>query len=137
MRKTIGTIIGIGFAIVLIDTFWDFANSWFPAPIASDADAAELLARFVMAMPLAGQLTLAAGWFVTGFVSAYAGLRVAQWRPAGWVAGAVVVAVALWDLSQLAQPVWLQIASIVLPAAGTWFAERIFHRARPGDPLIN
>ena len=41
-----------------------------------------MLAQFVMKMPLAGQLVIAIGWFVTGLVSAFAALRVAQGEPA-------------------------------------------------------
>lgn len=137
MRKLIGVIVGMVCAVMLADTSWAAANAWFPAPIPDDASAADMLARFVMTMPLAGQVVIAAGWFVTGLVSAFAALRVAQWRPAGWIALGVVIADGVWNLSQLAQPLWLQVATVVLPLVGAWLAERHYHRARPGDPLIN
>jgi hypothetical protein len=137
MRKLIGVIVGVVCAVVLVDTSWAAANAWFPAPIPADASAADMLAQFVMKMPLGGQVTIAIGWFVTGLVSAFAALRVAQWRPAGWIAVAVVLATGIWNLTQLAQPLWLQAATLILPLAGAWLAERHYHRARPGDPLIN
>jgi hypothetical protein len=137
MRKLIGVIVGIVVAALLVDTSWAAADTWFPAPISADASDADLLAGFVMKMPLAGQLVLTIGWFVTGLVSAFAALRVAQWRPAGWIAVVFVIATGVWNLTQLAQPLWLQAATLVLPLAGAWLAERHYHRARPGDPLIN
>lgn len=137
MRRIIGTIVGLALAIALIDGAWALADTWFPAPIASDADDAEMLAQFVMAMPLAGQAIIAAGWLLAGLVGAFAALRIEQWRPGGWIVAAVLVAAGLWNLTQLAQPWWLWGATLVLPVAGTWLAERHFHRARPGDPLIN
>ena len=137
VRRLMGVIVGIVVAALLIDTSWAAANTWFPAPIPTDASDTDLLAGFVMKMPLAGQVTIAIGWFATGLVSAFAALRVAQWRPAGWVVVAVVLATGIWNLTQLTQPLWLQAATLVLPLAGAWLAERHYHRARPGDPLIN
>lgn len=137
MRKVIGTIVGLGLANALIDGAWELAERWFPAAIAADASDREILARFVMAMPTAGQAIIAAGWLLAGLVGAFAALRIGQWRPGGWIVAVVVVATGVWNLTQLAQPLWLQGATLVLPLVGVWLAERHFHRARPGDPLIN
>jgi len=59
LRKVIGTIVGLVLAIALIDGAWELAERWFPAAIASDASAQDMLARFVMAMPPAGQAIIA------------------------------------------------------------------------------
>ena len=48
-----------------------------------------------------------------------------------------MIASGIWNITQLAQPLWLQIAAIVMPLLGAWLAERHFRRARAGDPLIN
>lgn len=137
MRRIVGTIVGLALAIALIDGAWALAEHWFPAAIAADASDREMLARFVMAMPLAGQTIIAAGWLLAGLTGAFAVLRIAQWRPGGWIVALVVVADGMWNLTQLAQPLWLQGATLILPLLGAWLAERHFHRARPGDPLIN
>jgi hypothetical protein len=137
MRRIVGTIIGLVLAIALIDGAWELAERWFPAAVAPDASDQEMLARFVMAMPLAGQAIIAAGWLFAGLIGAFAALRIGQWRPGGWIVAIVVVATGVWNLTQLAQPLWLQGATMILPLLGAWLAERHFHRARPGDPLIN
>jgi len=137
MRRIVGTVIGLVLAIALIDSAWALAGRWFPAAIAPDASDQEMLARFVMAMPLAGQAIIAGGWLLAGLVGAFAALRIGQWRPGGWIVAAVMVAAGVWNLTQLSQPLWLQGATLILPLAGVWIAERHFHRARPGDPLIN
>lgn len=136
MRKILGTITGLVFAPILVNTLWLAAFSWFPPAIPDDASEATARA-FVMAMPLGGHITIAIGWFLSGLISAYAGLRVAQWRPAGWIVAAALIVLALFYWTQMVQPVWLQLLSVALPAAGAWLAERHFHRARRGDPLIN
>jgi hypothetical protein len=137
MRRIIGTVVGLVLAIALIDGAWELANRWFPAAIASDASDREMLARFVMAMPLAGQAIIAAGWLFASLIGAFAALRIGQWRPGGWIVAIVVMATGVWNLTQLAQPLWLRGATLILPLLGVWLAERHFHRARPGDPLIS
>lgn len=137
MRRIIGIIIGLVLAIVLVDGSWELADRWFPAVIASDASDQDMLAHYVMAMPLAGQSIIAAGWLFAGLIGAFVALRVGQWRPGGWIVAILVVVAGVWNMTQLAQPLWLQGATLILPVLGAWLAERHFHRARPGDPLIN
>jgi hypothetical protein len=136
MRRVIAIIVGLIIAIALIDLSWSLAARWFPSPVDPGSDA-DMLATYVVRMPLAGQALVTAGWFVAGLVAGFAALRIAQWRPAGWTVGVLIVALGVWNLTQLAQPLWMQAMSVVAPLLGCWLAERHFHRARPGEPLIN
>jgi len=136
MRKVIGIIVGLVIAVALIDLSWNLAARWFPSPIDPMADT-DMLATYVIRMPLAGKLLVTIGWLIAGLAAAFAALRIAQWRPAGWIVGGLIVVLGLWNLTQLAQPWWMQAMSVVAPLIGCWLAERHFHRARPGDPLIN
>ncbi len=137
MRKVIGTIVGIVLAVAMVDGLWALANMWFPAPIPADADDLTVLRDFVTLMPIGGHIIIAAAWFLAGLIGAFAALRIAQWRPGGWIVALLLVASGIWDVTQLRHPLWLTIATLVLPLFGAWLAERHFHRARPGDPLIN
>lgn len=137
MRKLIGVIVGLVLAVALIDGLWALAGAWFPAPVAPDASGQDVLAQTVMRMPLAGQATIAATWLLAGLVGTFAALRIAQWRPAGWIVAMLVVAAGLWNVIELAHPLWLAAATLILPLVGAWLAERHYHRARPGDPLVN
>lgn len=136
MRKVVGIIIGLLVAIALIDGAWSLTARWFPSPIDPDSDI-DILATYVVRMPLAGQILVAIGWLIAGLVAAFIALRISQWRLAGWIVGVLIVALGIWNLTQLAQPLWMQVMSVVAPLVGCWLAERHFHRARPGDPLIN
>ena len=136
MRRVIAIIVGLVIAIVLIDLSWGLAARWFPSPVDPGSDA-DVLADYVVRMPVGGQLLVTAGWFVAGLAAAFAALRIAQWRPAGWIVGALIVALGIWNVTQLTQPLWMQAMSFVAPLLGCWLAERHFQRARPGDPLIN
>ena len=72
--------------------------------------------------------------------------------PPGWIVGVLIVALGLWNLTQLAQPLWMQAMSVVAPLArllagrtafppgaarrsvnqlGRFF--RLRHRQRPAD----
>ena len=136
MRRIIGIIVGLVIAIALIDVSWSLAARWFPSPVDPNSDA-EMLTSYVVRMPLGGQGIVTAGWFLAGLVAAFAALRIGQWRPAGWIVGALIALLGIWNFTQLAQPLWMQAMSVVAPLLGCWLAERHFHRARPGDPLIN
>jgi MFS family permease len=136
MRKVIGIIVGLIIAIALIDVSWALVARWFPSPIDPGSDI-DMLATYVIRMPLSGQLLVAVGWCLAGFAAAFAALRISQWRPAGWIVGVLIVVLGIWNLTQLAQPLWMQAMSFVAPLIGCWLAERHFHRARPGDPLLN
>lgn len=136
MRRIIAIIVGLVVAVAVIDISWGLAARWFPSPIDPNSDA-EMLAYYVVRMPIGGQLLVSGGWFVAGLMAAFAALRISQWRPAGWVVGGLIIALGVWNLTQLAQPLWMQAMSVVAPLLGCFLAERHFHRARPGDPLIN
>jgi hypothetical protein len=136
-RRVIGIIAGLVIAIFLIDGAWALAGRWFPSPVSPDSDDAATLSGFVVAMPLAGQVLVIAGWLVAGLAAAFIALRLSQWRPSGWIVAGLIVALDLWNATQLAQPWGMLAMNVIAPVAGAWLAERHFHRARPGDPLFN
>lgn len=136
-RRAIGVIVGLAIAVLLIDGAWGLAGRWFPSPISPDSDDAATLDGFVLAMPLAGQVLVIAGWLVAGLAAAFAALRISQWRPSGWIVAALIAVLDLWNATQLAQPWWMLAMNVIAPLTGAWLAERHFHRARPGDPLFN
>lgn len=137
MRKAIGLVIGLVVAVLIIDTGWQAAAVWFPPVLPTDADDAQIMSGYVIAMPVAGQGLIAVTWLLAGLVGAFSALRVGQWRPAGWVVTGFVLLTVIWNLTQISQPWWLATLSVAAPIAGGWLAEKHYHRARPGDPLIN
>ncbi len=137
MRRIVAILTGVIIAGCAIEGAWYIAERWFPAPLSPDASINDMLAHFVTRMPLGGQALIAIGWLLAGLAGGFVALRISQWRPSGWIVLVFVLGVAAWDLSQLAHPWWLTGATILLPILGCWLAERHFHRARPGDPLIN
>ena len=134
-RKIIGIVVGLAIAVLLIDGAWALAARWFPSPLDPNADV-DILATFVIRMPLAAKLLVVGGWLIASYAAVFMALRLSQWRPAGWVVAGVVVAFGVWNVTQLAQPWWMLAMNFVAPIGGAWLAERHFHRARPGDPLL-
>lgn len=137
MRKIIGIVAGLAIAIALTDLAWGQAARWFAPPAGGNASDADLLAGYVIGMPVGGKLLIVFGWFIAGLAGAFAALRLSQWRPAGWIVVGAMILLGIWGLTQLAQPFWMQTMSFVAPLAGCWLAQRHFHRARPGDALIS
>ena len=135
-RRAVGVVIGLALAIALVDAGWHLAGRWFP-PTLYDSFGVIDDAPTIVRMPLAGMMIIALAWFSAGLVGAFAALRIAQWRPAGWVVASLIVVMNLWTGVIVTEPIWLMLASVVAPLIGCWLAERHFHRARPGDPLLN
>jgi alpha/beta superfamily hydrolase len=86
--------------------------------------------------PLTGQMLLVGGFLFGAFVGAAVALRLSQWRPSGWLIAGLIAVGGIASAIMVPHPLWMQIASVAAPFVGGWLAERIFHRARPGDPLI-
>ena len=135
LRRSISIIIGIALAIALVDGAWHLAGRWFPLT-ADDFFGGANDIPSIVTMPLPGMLLIALGWLLAGLAGAFAALRVGQWRPAGWIVTSIIVAMNVWNIRAVAQPNWLMITALIAPLVGGWLAERHFHRARPGDPLI-
>lgn len=135
LRRAIGVVIGLALAIALIDAGWHLANRWFPPML--DLSAVIDDAPSILTMPLGGMAIIALGWFLAGLIGAFVALRIAQWRPAGWIVACIVVATNGWTAATVVEPVWLIATSLIAPLLGGWLAERHFRRARPGDPLLN
>ncbi len=129
-------MVGLALAIAVVDGGWHLAGRWFP-PLPDDIFGATDEMPSIMTMPMPGMAIIAVGWLLAGLIGAFAALRIAQWRPAGWIVASIIVAMNFWNSWAVAVPGWLAITSLVAPLVGCWVAERHFHRARPGDPLIN
>ena len=136
MRRVIAIIVGLIVGIAVVDLSWSLATRWFPKAIDVSSDA-DKVARYVVNMPIGGKLLVIAGWFTSGLIATFATLRISQSRPTGGIVAGLIVALCAWNLLQLVQPLWMQIASVVALLLGCGLAERHFHRARSGDPLLN
>jgi hypothetical protein len=135
MNKIIGVIAGLIAAFVVIFGVEWIDTTLYPLPVIESDDPAQL-AKVILAMPFTAKLLVVGGFLLGAFVGAAVALRLSQWRPSGWMIAALIAAGGAWTVIVIPHPLWMQIASVAAPLAGGWLAERMFHRARPGDPLI-
>lgn len=136
LRRLLGFVIGVVVAVLIIDLVEWIRSILFPFMPDIEVDDAAHLAAAMAAVPLPAKLIVVLGWFLGTATGAAAALRVAQWRPIGWAIAVVIIADGIVNVLAAPPPLWMQAATILAPLAGAWLAERGYHHARRGDPLI-
>lgn len=135
MIRIIGVVAGLIAAFAVIFGVEWIDTNLYPLPVIESDDPAEF-AKIILAMPLAAKVLVVGGFFSGAFVGSAVALRLSQWRPSGWIIAIVIALGGIASVMMIPHPVWMRVAAVVAPIVGGWLAERIFHRARPGDPLI-
>ncbi|MDB5677700.1 hypothetical protein [Sphingomonas bacterium] len=135
MNKVFGVIAGLAAAFVTIFAIEAIDTMLYPLPTVESDDPAAL-AHIIAAMPFFAKLLVVAGFLLGALFGAAVALRLSQWRPSGWIVAGIIAAGGLSTVITIPHPLWMQVASVAVPLIGGWLAERHFHRARPGDPLI-
>ncbi|WP_375398211.1 hypothetical protein [uncultured Sphingomonas sp.] len=136
MRRVAAIVVAVIVAILAVSLVEWLGYLAFPADLPVDSADRAALAQAMAGVPLSAKLIVVFGWVAGTYVGASIALRLAQWRPVGWIVAAIVITGGVWNLIQLPHPWWMQVMTVVAPLAGCWLAERRHRRARPGDPLI-
>ena len=135
MKNVLGVIAGIVVAFLIVAASDWVGSALFPLRdvVAADPDA---LAAYIAEMPIAAKLIIASGWLVAPLAGAWLCLRIADWRPGGWIVAAVFLVAGLVNQFALPHPLWMQVCAVVLPLIGGWLAQRFHHKPYPGEPLL-
>lgn len=136
VRKILGILIGAFSAIAISAAIGWLNGALYPVSLDIDAADPETLAAVIGGMPVPAKLIAVAAWFCGAFGGAWLALRICDWRWAGWIIAAVVVAQALLAILNLPHPLWMQACALLLPLLGGWFAVRLHHKPYPGEPLL-
>lgn len=135
MRKILGVALGTIVAMLVVAAFGALANHFYPMPeLESDDPAA--LAAVVGSMPIAAKLLAAAGWLAGPLAGAWLALRISDWRMAGRIVTAVVLAGSIANVLLLPHPLWMQVSAVLLPLVGGAIGIWLHRRPYPGEPLL-
>ena len=135
MRKILGSVLGAIAAMLVVAAFGALANHLYPVPeLQSDDPAA--LAAVVGSMPMAAKLLDVAGWLVGPLAGAWLALRISDWRVAGRIVTAVVLAGSIANIVLLPHPLWMQVCAVVLPVMGGAIGTWLHRKPYPGEPLL-
>ena len=135
MKKVFGVLAGIAVAMLLVSlTHW--AASLSASVLDIDVADPDALASYIRALPLVAKLVLVAGWLLAPLVGAWLSLRIADWRPGGWIVTLVFLLGGLVNQYALPHPLWMQACALVLPLIGGVLAQRLHRKPYPGEPLL-
>ena len=136
MRKIMAVVAGIVAAMGIVFAAETVAGALYPMPLELEAADPATLAGVIANMPLAAKLIVVAGWLAGPFGGAWLALRISDWRRAGWIVAAVVLAGSIANIVELPHPLWMQACAVFLPLLGGWLAQRLHHAPYPGEPLL-
>ena len=135
MRKILSMILGTLAAMLVVSAFDALAGHLYPMPqLESDDPAA--LAAVVAGMPIVAKLLVAAGWFAGPLAGAWLALRISDWRMAGRIVTAVVLAGSIANIVMLPHPFWMQACAVLLPILGGALGIWSHRKPYPGEPLL-
>ena len=135
MRKILSIILGALAAMLVVSAFGALAAHLYPMPeLESDDPAA--LAAVVAGMPILAKLLVAGGWFAGPLAGAWLALRISDWRMAGRIVTAVVLASSIANILTLPHPLWMQVCAILLPILGGGLGIWSHRKPYPGEPLL-
>lgn len=135
MRRTLGIVLGTAAALGILIALESLAHFLYPTPAFDTLDRADLAAQMA-AIPLPAKGLVAFGWFAAAFGGAWLALRVCDWRWAGWIVAALLVAGNIANLLALPHPLWMQACAILLPLLGAALAKRAHRKPYRGEPLL-
>lgn len=136
MRRILGIVLGVAAALAILAAIEAVAHWLYPVALDYETLDRAALRRAMAALPLAAKLLVVLGWFAAAFGGAWLALRVCDWRWAGWIVAAVLVAGNIANLLALPHPLWMQAAAIIAPLVGAWLALRVHHKPYKGEPLL-
>lgn len=135
LKRLFGIILGTVAGVAIVFAVESIAAALYPMADFESADR-ETLARLMAAMPLGAKLLVAAAWFLGALGGAWLALRVSDWRWAGWIIAAFIMAGGVANLVAIPHPLWMQAGALLLPLLGGWIAARVHHKPYPGEPLL-
>jgi hypothetical protein len=124
--RSIGAVIaGLIVAFLLVFASEGISHKVFPPPPGmNDRDMVQIKA-FVATLPLSALLIVLTGWLIATFAAAWVATKIARGPIAGFIAGALLLAVGIANAFIIPQPLWFSIASFVIYISATVAGVRI------------
>jgi hypothetical protein len=136
MRKILGIVLGACAAYALAAAIGWVSDQFFPPMIDINVIDEATLDSVMANKTMVEKLLWVMPWLFASFGGAWLALRVSDWKWAGWIVSALVLAVAVLDIFDLPQPFWMQACAVLLPILGGWLAARFHRKPYPGEPLL-
>jgi hypothetical protein len=118
--RSIGAVIaGMIVAFLLVFASEGISHKIFPPPPGMNMSDMVQVKAFVSTLPLSALLIVLTGWLIATFVAAWVATKIARGPIAGFILGALLLAVGIANAFIIPQPLWFSIASFVIYIGAT------------------
>ncbi|MGV8929132.1 MAG: hypothetical protein ACOH1E_05240 [Brevundimonas sp.] len=125
LRLVSGLIAGVVAAFVVMMALELIGFFMFPPPAGLNPADAEDVRQMMAAAPLAAKVWVVFGWFVAAVAGGWLARRLTRWHRAGWVIVGLIVLGGVFNLIQIPHPLWMQIATFVVPMLAGWIVTQL------------
>lgn len=126
MIRTIAAVVaGLVVAMSLVTVAEMLGMRMYPPPPGLDPNNAAQMKEIARLMPMGALVMVLAGWTIGALGGSAIAVLIDRRKPlAGWITGALFVAVTIWELVVIPGPNWFRVAAIILELAAIAAAVR-------------
>jgi len=118
--RSIGAVIaGLVVTFLLVFASEGISHKIFPPPPGMNMSDMVQVKAFVATLPLSALLIVLTGWLIATFVGTWVATKIARGPIAGFILGALLLAVGIANAFIIPQPLWFSITSFVIYIGAT------------------
>jgi len=126
-KKIIAVIAGIIAGVITVGILESIGHLIFPPPEGMDLSDKDAMKSLMSEIPLGAQIAVLVAWFFGSLIAAITALKISGGdKMAGWIPVGVLLAFGIVTLFMIPHPVWMMVASVVLPLLAGWIAQKKF-----------
>ena len=138
MGRTILAVVGVVVAWLVIVLSQLAGAAAYPPPPGLDVTDPQQLAAFIQAAPAMAMAFVLAGYALAALLGGWVAARISRAHPriAALLVGAMVLAGVIANMSMIPHPLWMTVASVLLPLPAAWLGARLSRRNPPATPSL-
>ncbi|MBA4013676.1 MAG: hypothetical protein C0481_17585 [Phenylobacterium sp.] len=132
LRTALGVVLGLLVGLLIILAVEGVGHTIFPPPPGVNLTDPAQLATVMAKIPTPAKFGVLLAWFLGTLGGAAVGNLIAGRRPwAGRIVTLLVLALSIFNMSDIPHPAWMAVSAVVLILFGGFVADRAFGQPRP------
>lgn len=125
VRRIAGLLAGLVVMALTVALAEGVGQALFPPPAGLDVTNPDDQARLMEVIPLGAKISVVVAWFLGALAGSAVAMIVGRTVLLGWVIGIVMGALSLFTTQMFPHPLWMVIASVVLPLVAVLVAKKL------------